>query len=602
MRHRTIRRDVERAGSVNALLALWAFVDDQTFVTKAGDVGVVYRLRGQDYEGLDHDQRRHVVHQYEAALRLLDDRTRVYQYLVKRQIPAITAARCASRVVDEAVQARAAHLNARAGALFEIDVYLVLMYEGLAKTTPWAARVARGWRHPQAAWRAWLSPGTVTALLEADLDRAVEHLHHHARALEIHLADTVRPERLAKAEMFQFFRRLVNYDRVICDTASLTYDAHLDFFVADSSVECYRTHLDVGETHVKVLTMREPPSATFAHVLEDLYTIPGELIACLEWQRIANDRMRRELHTRRRHHHNRRVSMINYLSSETRPEEVLVDESEGTIVRQLGDALTEIEVAGHFFGECSLTLVLLSRDMHTLDSAAAEALKVLATHNGSFHVESYNLVNAWTAIVPGNRAFNLRRLAVLETNCADLSFLFTLDQGERTARRPWRTRRARRLRDASSHAVLLQPPCRRRRAHARLRSDRQREKLSSEFPDDPCPEVRPPHSHLRSGAQLPQARGCAGRQLPRTRAAPEQRPDNQSLRALAYARKPAFSARFCPGAPRRCRRLPPIERGGSRALRSHREPLCAEPGATTAVHPGQHVAPSPHASSRPVDR
>ena len=46
LRHRAIRREYDDAGSVNGLLALWAFVDDETFVTKAGDVGVVYRLQG----------------------------------------------------------------------------------------------------------------------------------------------------------------------------------------------------------------------------------------------------------------------------------------------------------------------------------------------------------------------------------------------------------------------------------------------------------------------------------------------------------------------------------------------------------------------------
>jgi type IV secretion system protein VirB4 len=225
----------------------------------------------------------------------------------------------------------------------------------------------------------------------------------------------------------------VNYDPAITDAGCLTYDAHLDFFVADSSVECHRTHLEVGETRVKVLTMQDPPSTTFAHVLEDLYMVPGEFMACLEWQRLGNDRMRRDLQARRRHHHNRRISMVNYLSTETRPDEMLVDESAGAVVRQLGDALTELEVAGHFFGECSLTLVLLGHDGRALDRAAAEALKMLAAHDGSFHLETYNLLNAWTAIVPGNRAHNLRRLALLETNCADLSFLFSLDQGERTA-------------------------------------------------------------------------------------------------------------------------------------------------------------------------
>src|SRR4029079_3401453 len=116
-------------------------------------------------------------------------------------------------------------------------------------------------------------------------------------------------------------------DPAIADAARLTHDAHLDFFVADSSLECFRTHLEVGDTRVKVLTMKEPPSATFAHLLEDLYTVPGEFIACLEWQRLANDRMRRDLQTRRRHFFNKRVSLVNYVAPDTKTDEMLVDES-----------------------------------------------------------------------------------------------------------------------------------------------------------------------------------------------------------------------------------------------------------------------------------
>ena len=80
-----ILRDYRDAGSVNGLLALWGFVDDTTFLTKAGHVGVVYRLRGIDYEGLSHARGTPpLVHRFEAGLRLLDEHCRVYQYLVKR--------------------------------------------------------------------------------------------------------------------------------------------------------------------------------------------------------------------------------------------------------------------------------------------------------------------------------------------------------------------------------------------------------------------------------------------------------------------------------------------------------------------------------------
>ena len=58
---------------------------------------------------------------------------------------------------------------------------------------------------------------------------------------------------------------------------------------------------------------------------------------------------------RRRHFFNKKVSLVNYLSSQTKPEEMLVDDSATATVNELGQSLTEMEVHGHFFGACSLT-------------------------------------------------------------------------------------------------------------------------------------------------------------------------------------------------------------------------------------------------------
>src|SRR5215218_6613391 len=153
LRIRRILRDYEDAGSLNSLIALWGFLDDQTFFTKAGHVGVVYRLAGIDFECLDHAQRRDVVHRYEAALRCLDDSCRVYRYLSKRRMPPIEPARCRQPLVHEAVQRRSVE-----------------------------RRVRDLWTEPRAAFRQWLSPTATLALVEADIDRAVAHLHQKARA------------------------------------------------------------------------------------------------------------------------------------------------------------------------------------------------------------------------------------------------------------------------------------------------------------------------------------------------------------------------------------------------------------------------------------
>jgi type IV secretion system protein VirB4 len=277
--------------------------------------------------------------------------------------------------------------------------------------------------------RAWFSSDHALQLIESELDRAIGTLHHKAEGFEVQVSD-FGLERLRKPEAFRFFRQLLNYNPAVVDAARLTYDTHLDYFVSGSAVDCHRDHLIVGDRVVKVLSTKEPPSQTFAFLLQELYEIPGEFVACLEWQRIPSDRMRRDVQRRRRHFFNKRVSIVNYVAPDTRPEEMLIDDSANTTVRQLGDALTELEVQGHFFGHCSLTLVLHGTEPRALQHQTAEAMKAMAVHDGSLFEETYNLLNAWLAIVPGNGAHNLRRLALLETNVADLSFLFTLDHGE----------------------------------------------------------------------------------------------------------------------------------------------------------------------------
>lgn len=423
-----IFRDYHDAGSLNSLLALWGFLDDSTFMTKAGHVGLVYRLAGVDHEGLTHAQRQAVTHQFESAVRLLDERCRVYQYLIKRTADLFVTGACAHPVAREAIERRTAFLNERRDRLYRLELYLVLLYEGMGAPRT-STRLRHAWRSPRAAWHEWLSRERTVALIEHEVDRSVAALHHKAHAFEVHL-DAFRPQRLAKKDAFGFFRQLVNYDAHTLSASRLLSDAHLDYFVADSPVECHRDQLVVGGQVVKMLSMKEPPAHTFAGMLHDLTTIPGNFVACLEWQRIPGDRMRRDVRSRRRHFFNQRVSLVNYVAPDPRPEEMLVDDSAAATVRQLGDALSELEVNGHFFGFCSLTLALHGPDVRGVDNQVAEALKTMALHDGAFFEETYNLLNAWLGTIPGNGAHNLRRLALLETNLADLSFLFLRDQGE----------------------------------------------------------------------------------------------------------------------------------------------------------------------------
>lgn len=420
-------RDYSDSGAINALLGLWGFVDDFVFMTKAGDVGIAFEMNGPDAEALTLTQKQRHVHQFESALRLLNENVRVYQYLVKRRTPLFTAPECSQAVAREAFERRVAYLNERREQLFQTRQFLVLVLEN-AGTGQLDRSFREFLRHPISVSRTWLSASRTFDVVASQLDAAVIQLHQLATTVSVQLADC-RLRKLPKQETFVFLRGLVNFDSAVLDTSNLRYDTHLDYFLADSTVECHRDHLRVGPETLKVLSMKEPPGHTFAHMLSDLVRLPGEFVACAEWQRLSTDKVRRDIHSRRRHFFNKRVSLINYVSSETSADEMLVDDSAGATVRQLGDALTEIELNGHLFGAMSLTLLLHGRDLKAVQSTSAEAAKVLAAHDGVFIEESYNLLNAWLGVVPGNGRFNLRRLAVLETNCADLSFVFSQDCG-----------------------------------------------------------------------------------------------------------------------------------------------------------------------------
>jgi type IV secretion system protein VirB4 len=110
---------------------------------------------------------------------------------------------------------------------------------------------------------------------------------------------------------------------------------------------------------------------------------------------------------------------------------VLVDESKQADIENLGDCLRALG-DGQSLGEFSLTIVLYGHSRSELDQLGAEFAGIFTNADGSLFSETYNQLNAYFATVPGNYLLNLRKLYLLNTNYADLSFLFTILPGEKT--------------------------------------------------------------------------------------------------------------------------------------------------------------------------
>jgi len=425
-----ISEEYRAAGALNTLIQVCSFLDEHTFLTKSGDLGVVFRIHGIDYEGCDKAELDAFARRFERALRGLSEDFRLYQYLLKRAHPHIPFRRYSDdEVVDRAIQGRIEFLRAKADSLYSLELYFVLLYHAVqpARRESWRQRLGQ----PRTTLTAWFSGQQHLTTLASDLAERERLLAARAESFLIQLQDFVQAELLDKQSAFSFLTRLLNYAPYRSDTMQLKCDQDVDQQLAASTLECHRDRLQLNAHQVKVLSVIEPPARTFAHMLRSLLELPSNVVVASEWKRVSNLKMRRAIRTKRRHFHNSKTSLANYLSDAPMSDRhLLVDDADEALVHELGGALQEMEVNGGSFGEWSMTVILYDLDRAKLDRAVAECVKRFATQDATVMEERYNLLNAWLAVLPGNHQYNLRRLFLLDSNCADLSFLFTLNLGE----------------------------------------------------------------------------------------------------------------------------------------------------------------------------
>jgi type IV secretion/conjugal transfer VirB4 family ATPase len=428
-----IFKDYDDTGALNSVVNLYGFADDHVFLTKSGDLGVVLALEGVDYECLDPDQREAVTRRFEVALRVLDESMRLSQYVLKRNRVAVPHTPSTDPVVDALLSRRQQWLEAKGADLYTLQLYAVVLAESRADAQTWASRVRSFLASPLSTVHEWLSTRCTVRQLDGEIERLRGRLLHKVDAFVAQLQDTVRPRVLAKGEAFRFFRQVLNYDPVKADAIRLREDTFLDYHAGDSTLECHRNHLRLDDYHVRVLTLKEPPAQTFPHLFQALYEIPSNLILMTDWRREGQAAIRKMIHAMRRHFHNARVSLTSYLGEPpTAPSDLLVDDSAAAVVKDLGACLTEMTLHGRYAGHYTMTVVLYDTDPAALDRSVAACTKAFAAHDAQVTDERLNLLNAWLAVLPGNSAYNLRSMYLLNTNYADLACLFSQSAGSAT--------------------------------------------------------------------------------------------------------------------------------------------------------------------------
>jgi type IV secretion system protein VirB4 len=420
------------AGAMNTLIPLYGFLADGVFLTKSGAIGLVLRLHGVDAECLDAAQRDALTRRFEVALRTWDEHTHLYQYALKRNRPPLTDVAHTHPAVDALLRRRHAFLEAKQSALYTVEMYWVVLADAAPEPARLAASLRRAWHTPMRTLRDSLSPRRTMLGIDAHLAHRYDQLRRKVDAFCLQLEDSTRPTVCSNPEAFTFFRRLLNYDAAKAEAVALAHEDFLDYHLGDSALECHRTHLRLDDDYVRVLTLKEPPALTFPHVFQALADIPANVIAVSEWQRENPAAIRREIHAKRRHFHQAKVSLTNYVMEPSQgPSDLLMDESAASLVRDLGACLTELTLHGRYFGEYTLTVILHDADPAVLERSVAACLKAFAAHDAQATDERYNLLHAWVAVLPGNTAYNVRSMHLLNTNYADLSLLSVPAAGSR---------------------------------------------------------------------------------------------------------------------------------------------------------------------------
>jgi type IV secretion system protein VirB4 len=426
----------KEADALSAHINLYGFWTETAFLTKSGDLGMVLSVTGVDYESLDNDEQQYAVKRLESALKSFGEGFHVYQYLFKTNRPKIPFATYDDELIDAAIDQRRQYFESKRDRLYEVELFYVIVLEGARSKTGILSALARMPRDPQGAIRelkAQFTNDNMKVLLRKQIDTDMVRLEQCVQNFTRHLADLMPIEAQGQQAQFSFLRRLLNFDdwRIAGKPQSTQY---LDYQVVNSNIEAERDHLRVGDHFVRILTMKEAIAETRPLVLDRLFKIEGNFYVVTEWTPLSMAKARKEVDKRRRHFNMSKSGFVSQMGSDpskVNQRDVLIDESKQADIENLGECLRALG-DGHTLGDFSLTVVLYSTDLQTINREMGEFTSVFTNADGALFTETYNQLNALFATVPGNYAQNLRKMYLLNSNYADLSFLFTIHPGEKT--------------------------------------------------------------------------------------------------------------------------------------------------------------------------
>jgi len=283
-----IHKIYNQAGSFNEQVNLFGFIDDQVFLTKSGDTGVVLSVRGVDFECLDSTSVDTLTKRLESAFKIFDEKCRIYQYLFKRNYAEVPYETHDNPVVNAAIENRIAHLRGKADSLYSLAIYYVILFEGVRHRTTVLNSIAKLASEPREGWKelwALLSTRHQVVLIDSEIEKARATVTAKARSFILQVSDFVEATILPKPEAFRVLKGMLNFASHKIEHAKLKHDTFLDYYLCESHLECHRGHLRLDDYYVKVLTLKEPSAQSFPLVFKRLLEVEANYYVATEWKK-----------------------------------------------------------------------------------------------------------------------------------------------------------------------------------------------------------------------------------------------------------------------------------------------------------------------------
>lgn len=350
------------------------FLDDGVFATKSGEAGIVIRLNPHDSECMEAGDTLAVARRFEAAVRLIEPGSRIYQYLIKRR------------------------------------------------------RDSTKERYSYATWLVLMRPGTDIGALRASAASFILQLGEMCPAVVSGKQEAYGFLR----SILNYDPALVpvplKYDECLGYYASdspVEVSGHGLLRVGDHYAQVWILKDPPQSTSPDFLrALREMPCEC----------IVATEWKALEIQDVKSTIRSKTAHFHRsKYVINLWSSAASKLtkSQDERPEHMQKDESASAMESQLGALIVDVEKNGTLMGEFAMTVIVFSRDKSAVGASGSAAFKAMAGKEAILYQERHNALAAWFAALPGGHKNQIRSMYLTNHNYADFSMLFAPATGEK---------------------------------------------------------------------------------------------------------------------------------------------------------------------------